>query len=71
MNGKVMRNPKASPKLNAKLNPFDCVSPFGVGCDRWALGFMLAMVEALIVLFGVISAGIFIAHAIDSYRSRL
>jgi hypothetical protein len=32
---------------------------------------MLAMWEALIVLFGVISAGIFIAHAIDSYRSRL
>ena len=30
-----------------------------------------AMLEKLAMLFVVISAGIFIAHAIDSYRSRL
>jgi hypothetical protein len=32
---------------------------------------ILPMLEALIVLFVVVSAGIFIAHAIDSYRSHL
>jgi hypothetical protein len=29
------------------------------------------MLEAITALFGVISAGIFIAHALDGYRSRL
>jgi hypothetical protein len=28
------------------------------------------MLEALTALFGVMSAGIFIAHAVDGYRSR-
>jgi hypothetical protein len=29
------------------------------------------MLDAITALFGVISAGIFIAHALDGYRSRL
>ena len=29
------------------------------------------MLEAVTALFGVMSAGIFIAHAVDGYRSRL
>jgi hypothetical protein len=36
-----------------------------------ALGQGIAiMLEAFTALFGVMSAGIFIAHAIDGYRSR-
>jgi hypothetical protein len=29
------------------------------------------MLEAITAFFGVMSAGIFIAHAIDGYRSRI
>jgi hypothetical protein len=29
-----------------------------------------AMLEAITALFGVMSVGVFIAHAIDGYRSR-
>jgi hypothetical protein len=29
------------------------------------------MLEAITAFFGVFSAGIFIAHALDGYRSRL
>jgi hypothetical protein len=29
------------------------------------------MLEAVTALFGIMSAGIFIAHAVDGYRSRL
>jgi hypothetical protein len=29
------------------------------------------MFEAITAFFGVMSAGIFIAHAVDGYRSRL
>jgi hypothetical protein len=28
------------------------------------------MLEAVTALFGIMSAGIFIAHAVDGYRSR-
>jgi hypothetical protein len=30
----------------------------------------LAMIETVTALFGLISAGIFLAHAFDGYRSR-
>jgi len=36
---------------------------------RWALG-IVAMLDAVTALFGVISVGIFIAHAVDGYWSR-
>jgi hypothetical protein len=29
------------------------------------------MLEAVTAIFGIMSAGIFIAHAVDGYRSRL
>jgi hypothetical protein len=29
------------------------------------------MLEAIAAFFGVVSVGIFVAHALDSYRSRL
>jgi hypothetical protein len=31
---------------------------------------IVAMLEAITAFFGVMSAGIFVAHAIDGYRSR-
>jgi hypothetical protein len=31
---------------------------------------MITMLEAVTALFGVISAGIFLAHAVDGYWSR-
>jgi hypothetical protein len=37
---------------------------------RWALERILPMLEAVTALFSVISAGIFLAHAVDGYRSR-
>jgi hypothetical protein len=38
---------------------------------RW-LGYrIIAMLEAVTAFFGIMSAGVFIAHAIDGYRSRL
>jgi hypothetical protein len=32
---------------------------------------IVAMLEAVTAFFGIMSAGIFIAHAVDGYRSRL
>ena len=32
---------------------------------------IVTMLEAVTAFFGIMSAGIFIAHAVDGYRSRL
>ena len=40
-----------------------------LGPDAGPLG-SVAMFEAVAAFFGVMSAGIFIAHAVDGYRSR-
>jgi hypothetical protein len=56
-------------KLCFPRNPFDCVSPRAVRSVRWVSGF-IDMLEAFTAFFGVMSAGIFIAHAVDGYRSR-
>lgn len=56
-------------KFEPHRNPFDCVSPRAVRSGGWALG-SVAMLEAVTALFGIMSAGIFIAHAVDGYRSR-
>jgi hypothetical protein len=40
-----------------------------LGWRGWAFG-IVVMLEAITALFGVISAGIFIAHACDGYWSR-
>jgi hypothetical protein len=50
-------------------NPFDCVATPAVRSMRWALERIFAMLEAVTALFGFISAGIFLAHAVDGYRS--
>jgi hypothetical protein len=50
-------------------NSFDCAASQAVRCGRWVQG-IATMLEAFTALFGVMSAGIFIAHAIDGYRSR-
>jgi hypothetical protein len=56
-------------KFASHRNPFDCASPRAVRSSRWASG-SVGMLEALTALFGVMSVGIFIAHAVDGYRSR-
>ena len=56
-------------KFGPYRNPFDCATPRAVRSGRWALG-LVAMLEAVTALFGIMSAGIFIAHAVDGYRSR-
>jgi bifunctional non-homologous end joining protein LigD len=46
------------------------VSRHAVRSGRWAYR-IVAMLEAVTAFFGVMRAVIFIAHAIDGYRSRL
>lgn len=43
-------------------------SPSAVSSNRRLLD--VAMLEVVTAFFGIISAGIFIAHAVDGYRSR-
>jgi hypothetical protein len=59
----------APAKIRARRNLFDCASPRAVRSRRWASG-SVVMFEAVTALFGVMSVGIFIAHAVDGYRSR-
>ena len=56
-------------KFAPHRNPFDCVTPRAVRSGCGATG-SVAMFEALTAFFGVMSVGIFIAHAVDGYRSR-
>jgi hypothetical protein len=59
----------ALPKAGFPRNSFDCVSARAV--RSVALGFgIIAMLEAVTAFFGFVSAGIFLAHAVDGYRSR-
>jgi hypothetical protein len=56
-------------KAEQPANPFDCVAMRNVMSD--VLGTrMITMLDAVTALFGVISAGIFLAHAVDGYWSR-
>jgi hypothetical protein len=50
-------------------NCFDCVALRAVRSQPLGQG-IVTMLEAFTALFGVISAGIFIAHACDGYWSR-
>jgi hypothetical protein len=45
-----------------------CCMPLGPGAGAIRID---AMLEAVTAFFGIMSAGIFIAHAVDGYRSRL
>jgi hypothetical protein len=56
-------------KLKCPRNPFDCVAISAVRSQTLGFG-IIAMLEAVTALFGIMSAGIFVAHAIDGYRSR-
>jgi hypothetical protein len=56
-------------KFGPHRNTFDCARPRAVRSGRWVLG-SVVMFEAVTAFFGVMSAGIFIAHAVDGYRSR-
>jgi hypothetical protein len=56
-------------KSGLRRNCFDCVAARAVRFRRLGQG-IVAMLEAFTALFGVISAGIFIAHACDGYWSR-
>jgi hypothetical protein len=56
-------------KTERPPNPFDCVAMRNVMSE--VLGTrIIAMLDAVTALFGVISAGIFLAHAVDGYWSR-
>ena len=57
------------PNPNCPRNSFDCVWARAVRSMALGLG-ITAMLEAFTALFAVISAGIFIAHAVDGYRWR-
>jgi hypothetical protein len=48
---------------------FDCVWPRAVSFRSLGQG-IVAMLEVVTAFFGVLSAGIFIAHACDGYWSR-
>jgi hypothetical protein len=52
-------------------NPFDCVHLHAVRSTLAGGRGFRAMLEAFTAFFAVMSAGVFIAHAIDGYRSRL
>jgi hypothetical protein len=52
-----------------RQNPFDCATRFAFAGDRWVAG-LSTMLEAITAVFGIMSAGIFLAHAIDGYWSR-
>jgi hypothetical protein len=56
-------------KSSLDPNPFDCASTHAVSPPALGSG-IIAMLEVVTALFGVMSAGIFIAHAVDGYRSR-
>jgi hypothetical protein len=56
-------------KSGCDLKPFDCVTACTVSSASLGLG-IIVMMEAVTAFFGVISAGIFLAHAVDGYRSR-
>ena len=55
--------------LNFARNSFDCVAPPAVRSLLLGLR-IVAMLDTVTALFGVISAGIFLAHAVDGYWSR-
>jgi hypothetical protein len=56
-------------KSGGDLKPFDCVTACTVSSAPLGLG-IIVMMEAVTAFFGVLSAGIFLAHAVDGYRSR-
>jgi hypothetical protein len=56
-------------KAEPPPNPFDCAAMRNVMSDVLGTRIFI-MLDAVTALFGVISAGIFLAHAVDGYWSR-
>jgi hypothetical protein len=56
-------------KFSFPRNSFDCVAARAVRSLALGPG-IIAMLDAVTALFGIISAGIFLAHAVDGYWSR-
>jgi hypothetical protein len=56
-------------KSGLPRNSFDCVAPCAVRLRPLGQG-IVAMLEVFTAFFGIVSAGIFIAHACDGYLSR-
>jgi len=52
-----------------RRNPFDCATP-GSFCPRHGAERKFAMIETVTAFLGLMSAGIFLAHAFDGFRSR-
>ena len=50
-------------------NPFDCARP-DVVLSRPGAQRIFAMIETVTALLGLVSAGIFLAHAFEGFRSR-
>jgi hypothetical protein len=50
-------------------NPFDCATRFFFAPAAVVSG-MNTMLETITAVFGIMSAGIFLAHALDGYWSR-
>jgi hypothetical protein len=50
-------------------NPFDCARPHVVLSGPGAQG-IFAMIETVTAFLGLVSAGIFLAHAFEGFRSR-
>ena len=56
-------------KFSFPRNSFDCAAGCALRFPVLGSG-IIAMLEAVTALFGIISAGIFLAHAVDGYWSR-
>ena len=66
----VLRQKLTPPRSRrAAWNLFDCARPQSF-CRTRGGKEVIAMIETVTAVLGLVSAGIFIAHAFDGYRSR-
>ena len=54
---------------NPAVNLFDCARLQSFGCRQGRIR-ICAMIETVTALMGLVSAGIFLAHAFEGYRYR-
>jgi hypothetical protein len=61
-----------TPRLNRNGERFffDCAGLFAVSSPWLGTSRRIAMIETVTAFFGVVSASIFLAHALEAYRSR-
>lgn len=65
----IRRFAKFSAARNSQEIPLTVHRRVPLGSSAGHFG-IVAMLEAVTAFFGIMSAGIFIAHAVDGYRSR-